>query len=376
MHSAARSIDASSCAEGLKVKSPGSTDRAQPIIPIDGCSIRGFAAPPRSIGPVYAAFLLAVVIVSVCLTTNLTRAGDDPPTSQTVVAEPTPTGIHRFSDGVWIDWGHREVALEARVVLRKGPLELLACSPRTREHESILVVNGRPRDIYHAMGLLGLEPGSPVKFDPVKNHLRPATGESLRLRVEFERGGVVRTVPASAWLRRPSSAKSVGNMDWVFAGSHSLSDGRFSGDVEGTIVTLVDFESALIATGALHTSDNEALWLEAQTDAIPPVGTCCRLIISSALHRLVVAIASDGSIKLDGRVANAEEIVRRVREMIAEGRAVKVLLQPMLKTPDEAVLAVVSRLVMAGLSRKSIQVQTEDGERSRGFAPRSPDQPE
>ena len=357
------------------MKSPRSCGRAQTIILSNRCSIRAFAVPLRSIDPVTSAFSLGVVIVSVCLTTSLSHAADDPLTSQTVVAEPASTGVHRFSEGVWIDWGRREVALDARVVLRKGPLELLACGPRTREHESILVVQGRPRDIYHAMGLLGLEPGSPVKFDPEKNHLRPATGESLQLRIEFERGGVIRTVPASAWLRRPSSVKSVENMDWVFAGSHSLSDGRFSGDVEGTIVTLVDFESALIATGALHTSDNQALWLEAQTEAIPPVGTRCRLIISSALHRLVVAVASDGSIKLDGQVTNADEIVRRVREMGADGRAVKVLLQPMLKTPDEVVLAVVSRLVRAGLSRKSIHVQTEDGENLQGFTPRSPDQP-
>lgn len=357
------------------MKSPGSCGRAQTVILSNRCSLRAFAVPPRSIDPVSSAFSLGVVIVFVCLTTSLLHADDDPLTSQTAGAEPASPGVHRFSEGVWIDWGRREVALDARVVLRKGPLELLACSPRTREHESILVVQGRPRDIYHAMGLLGLEPGSPVKFDPEKNHLRPATGESLRLRIEFERQGVIRTVPASAWLRRPSSVKSVEDMDWVFAGSHSQSDGRFSGDLEGTIVALVDFESALIATGALHTSDNDALWLEAQTAAIPPLGTSCRLIISSALHRLVVAIASDGSIKLDGQVANADEIARGVREMIADGRAVEVVLQPMLKTPEETVLGVVSRLVRAGLSRKSIHVQTEDGERSQGFPPRSPDQP-
>ncbi|MCH8147672.1 MAG: hypothetical protein IH987_06705 [Planctomycetes bacterium] len=285
--------------------------------------------------------------------------------SNKTVGESVATRDHLFSDGIWIDWLHREVALEAKVVLRKGPLELLACSPDTREHESILVVLARPRDIYHAMGLIGLEPGSPVRFDSQKQHVLPPTGESLQLRIRYEEDGKERTVPASTWLRSPSLEKRIANVPWVFAGSHSTSDGRFAGDAEGTIVTLVDFESALIAVGALHTADNDALWLEAVTDAIPPVGTPCRLMISAALRRLEVDLMPDGSLRLDGSAVKVDEIVRRYRKVSAAGRAVQVLVRPILRTPPDVIQATVDRLEKAGLSRKNFRVQkAEDGIRS------------
>ena len=76
-----------------------------------------------------------------------------------------PTSIKDFAPGVHIDWANRAVEIDARVVLRSGPLELLACSPKTREHESILVVDARPLHVYQALGLIGLAPGSPSRFD-------------------------------------------------------------------------------------------------------------------------------------------------------------------------------------------------------------------
>ena len=328
----------------------------------DAIGLRAHALRARTSCRMTIASSLVATALSVCLMTDLSRAGANQEGSQKTVAESVSTRDHLFSDGIWIDWRHREVALEAKVVLRRGPLELLACSPNTREHESILVVFGRPRDIYHAMGLIGLEPGSPVRFDSEKAHLLPALGESLQLRIRYEEKGMERTVPASTWLGRASSQEPIANLSWVFAGSRSTSDGRFAGDAEGTVVALVDFEAALIAVGALHTSDNDALWLEARTEAIPPVGTPCRLMVSAAVLRLEVDLAPDGSIQLDGRVIKVDEIVRHYQEVIAAGRAVQVLVRPMSKTRNDVIRATVERLENAGLSRTSFRVrEAKDG---------------
>lgn len=319
-----------------------------------------------TLSPVVAAFLL-------CLMISPSPAEEGRAGSPKTVAESTSNRSRLFSDGIWIDWSDRQVALEAKVVLRKGSLELLACSPNTREHESILVVLGRPRDIYHAMGLIGLEPGSPIRFDSQKRHLLPPTGESLLLRIRYEQDGKVRTVPASAWLRHPASKKPIDDVAWVFAGSHSTSDGRFAGDAEGTIVALVDFPAALIAVGGLHTSDNDALWLEAGTEAIPPVGTPCRLIISAAMLRLELDLAPDGSIRLDGRAIKVEEIVRRYREVLTAGRAVQVLVRPNSKTPDDVIRVTVDGLEKAGLSRQSIRLRETKEGLHPGVLPRKQD---
>ena len=77
--------------------------------------------------------------------------------------------VRTYAPGVRIDWTRGVIELDARVVLREGLLELFACSPRTREHESIFVVPAQPRRIYEALGLIGMEPGSPVRYDPERD---------------------------------------------------------------------------------------------------------------------------------------------------------------------------------------------------------------
>jgi hypothetical protein len=219
------------------------------------------------------------------------------PAGETVTPAPTPAGGAARRDGfpppdprrvayvsgVVIDWDRRVVEVEAEVVLRRGPLELLACSPNTREHESILVVGARPKHIYEAMGLLGLRPGSPVRYDEAQDRWVPATGERLRLSVRVgDAAGEGETIPVEEWMWDVAGERPVGSIEWVFAGSTGYGKERFGADVEGTIVCVVDFGSALIAPGSLHTADNEELWLAARTDRIPPVATRCRLVIGSA----------------------------------------------------------------------------------------------
>ena len=71
---------------------------------------------------------------------------------------------------------------------------------------------------------------------------------------------------------------------------------RFGADLDGTVVTVVDFDTSLIATAAPHTADNSALWLAARTDVIPPRGTRCVLMIDSAVMYHEVKILPDGSL--------------------------------------------------------------------------------
>ena len=94
-----------------------------------------------------------------------------------------------FAPGVRIDWRRRVVEVETRVVLRRGPLELLACSPHTREHESILSVHARPMHVFQAMGLIGLSPGSPARYDVKQNNWIAPPGDRLDLRVCWGAGG-------------------------------------------------------------------------------------------------------------------------------------------------------------------------------------------
>ena len=109
-------------------------------------------------------------------------------------------GAKRFMPGVWINWQEREVEVQAWVVLREGMLELFACSPLTREHESILRVDALPSHIYQALGLIGLEAGSPPAWDEAAQRAQPATGPRLAIRVRYAKDRRVFTERIQHWL--------------------------------------------------------------------------------------------------------------------------------------------------------------------------------
>ena len=189
--------------------------------------------------------------------------------------------VVEFQPGLRIDFAALTVEADAVVVLRQGPLELLACSVGTREHESILAVRNRPLHLFQALGLIGLEPGSPVRYDAQQQAI-PASGSPVAIHIRYPDAGRSHTVPATEWLVEPGTAEPPVGLRWVLAGSFGLDDGRFAADLEGTVVCLVDFAAALVAVDAAHTASNDELWLAARTDHIPAVGTRCTLIFTAA----------------------------------------------------------------------------------------------
>ena len=263
-----------------------------------------------------------------------------------------------YAPGIWIDWSRRLIELEARVALRSGPLELLACSPNTREHESILVVQARPLDIYHAMGLVGLEPGAPIRYDRERERVHPATGQELQLHVRYRENGAERTVPAEHWLLESERRSSPDSVKWVFAGSKSYEDGRFGADVEGTVVCVVDFQSALIAVGALHTADNRLLWLEANTPRIPPIGTACKLVVSGLPDEVIdIEVGAEGTLRQGRTVLSAVDVVRLSRRTEAKMPGATVALHPAPGVAAGALDSAVDSLVRAGLNPRRIIVR-------------------
>lgn len=218
--------------------------------------------------------------------------------------------VRTYADGVRINWDAPAVEVDAVVVLQQGQLELLACSPQTREHESILVIPARPRHVFEAMGLIGLEPGTPLAYDETADSWSPPRGHALTLEVRYEEGGKTRTAPVEEWLYDIAKDRPVEAVDWVFAGSMVTKEGQFLADQEGTIVCVVDFPTALIAIGALHTSDDSALWLAANTKRIPPQGTRCTLLIRARDGSdLPLAVSPQGALVFGGEVVSTSAAV-------------------------------------------------------------------
>lgn len=265
-------------------------------------STRSLALPAATLGW----FLFVATADALCQQTPSAPATTGP-------ARPVP-----FQPGVVIDFSQPQVQVDATVVLRKGLLELLACSPGTKEHESILRVNARPVHIYQAMGLIGLEPGQPPHRDPATGRIVPATGQPLELLLRYRQAGQVRTVPAYRWLYDLRADRPMRPQYWVFAGSQRLPDGSFYADEDGTVVTVVDFAGALIALPESHTSADQQLSLAALTEHIPPVGTPCTLIIRPAPpQRAEIRMDRFGRCQLDGAPIERPALPQRLRQMAA-----------------------------------------------------------
>ncbi len=269
--------------------------------------------------------------------------------------------VKEFAPGVHINWQRRVVEVDAKVVLREGPLELLACSPRTREHESILAVQARPLHIFQAMGLIGLEPGSPARYDEKRDRWLDPVGELLKLRLRYREGNNLRDVPAERWLVDVKRNRPPEKVKWVFSGSRTFESGRFGADLDGTVVCVVDFDTALVSVGALHSADNELLWLVANTDAIPPIGTPLTLLISGARGKNVeVHITAEGSLRIGPAPVEPADVARAVKRGADD---VTVVLLPAPGVSTEDVRTTVDSLVAAGVARASIKVERLDRQR-------------
>ena len=191
--------------------------------------------------------------------------------------------------------------MDARVTLREGLIELFACAPQMREHESIVRIEARPVFLWQALGLIGISPGHPVLYDEETGREVPAEGDPVEIDVCYTSSERVRTVPIESWMER-SDGKPIGRLPWVFAGSIELEDDSIAADYEGTVVAVVNFGSALVALPELHSDRNEELWLRPATAAIPPIGTRCTLLFRPG----PVEISLDATGRL--RVGGAQDV--------------------------------------------------------------------
>jgi hypothetical protein len=237
-----------------------------------------------------------------CVVAAATTAMAGNPVLQTRPApDSRPAGVAAFAPGVGIDWPRRAVLVDAEVVLRRGPLEFLACRPG-KEHESILRLNASATHIYLALGLIGLQPGHPPIWNETTGDYERAAGDLLDVECDWQQEGQLRHAPASEWLREIEYARTPIPRPWVFAGSVRVADGSLAADQTGAAFAVVDFPESLITLSGRHSSSNADLWLEADCERIPPVGTPVRLKLRPALPRACeVRVDFRGAPFMDGR---------------------------------------------------------------------------
>jgi hypothetical protein len=181
----------------------------------------------------------------------------------------------------------RRVLVKAHVCLREGPLEAFLTHNvpnQNKAHEAILQANVDARKLHEALLLAKAVPGAPVQFDP---DFAAPRGQTIKITLQYEEDGKLRTVFGQSWVRDREKQAAM-TEDWVFAGSILYSDParpnqlkRFLAQEEGTLVTVTNFQSALIDVGAKNTkiSDKSLNEFECFTERIPPLKTPVTVIL-------------------------------------------------------------------------------------------------
>ena len=208
----------------------------------------------------------------------------------------------RIGSDIVVNLANSEVVIGAQVAARIGWLEQLVCKAGTREHESLLAVEAKPKLIHAALLAAGITHGSPgewIELAPDSSgkailQLRPPTGSPVEILVRWKSGDDEHESKLCDWVRRVPDDSTANALvpfpcnRFVFAGSRvrpnppSLGPGEhYVADYTGSIVGLVTFGDEVIAFEEVipdRVDIAAPLW-EAWTDRIPPEGTPVDLVI-------------------------------------------------------------------------------------------------
>src|SRR5687768_13424576 len=174
---------------------------------------------------------------------------------------------------VTFDVNKKQVRVECEALRVEAPLEFFLCRAGTAEHEAVLRSKALPSHVHTALLAVGLKPGAPLTFVEATEKWIAPHGPPLHLSVEFQKDGKTVSYPAYRWLLDVKTKKEPKAFTWVFTGSRTMPDNRYAADDTGYMVTLVNFDFAMIDVPELASNSNEALEWVCNTELMPPKGS-------------------------------------------------------------------------------------------------------
>jgi hypothetical protein len=175
--------------------------------------------------------------------------------------------------GVRIDANNRELVVTGHVNQVRGVIELLACGPGGKTHESVFVVDVAPLDLCAGLALLGLRPGG----SDFGVGIGPPRGGRVDVTVVWRDGGQTHEVPAGQVVHHRGHGAVLGDAEWVYNGS-LVEDGRLAAEREQSLIATYWDPWAIFNLG-LPCGEDDTL-LEAHEPNLPPIGTLISLHIS------------------------------------------------------------------------------------------------
>lgn len=167
---------------------------------------------------------------------------------------------------VLVDAHNREVRVPGWVNMTEGAIELLACGPGGKTHESVFVLDVNPLDLQTGLLLLGLKPGIP----PTGLGEGCPSGTSVDLFVEWNEDGQKHAKRAESFVFNYENQSVLPSTPWVFTGS-VIEEGQFKALAEESLIATYWDPWAVINIPLPCGSNDEILAVHRQ--AIPPLKT-------------------------------------------------------------------------------------------------------
>lgn len=154
----------------------------------------------------------------------------------------------------------------------EGAIELMACGPGGKVHESVLVLQVNPLDLQAALLLLGLKSGPPMP----ELGVGPPRGDRVRVWVHWQEAGTSIIKPLAALAYEWRDKRALRTEDWVFTGS-MVADGKFKALAEESLIASYWDPWAIINVQSPLGADDDAL--SVNRTEVPPLHTPITLIV-------------------------------------------------------------------------------------------------
>jgi len=202
-----------------------------------------------------AKLFLTIAVGAICLITGCVSS------PRTAADRPDSNPIRMGS--VLVDPSRREVIVTGFVNQVEGLVELWACGPGGKVHESIFVIQAEPKDIQAGLLLLGLKPTDSPSAGLGQG---PPQGSELSIEVVWSDDGKEKRMAAERFVSDYTTRKPARHGGWIFNGS-MIKEGFFMADAEDSIVSTYWDPWAIVNIKNLGDDDNR---LGANRKTIPP----------------------------------------------------------------------------------------------------------
>lgn len=179
----------------------------------------------------------------------------------------------------WRTLGTVQLDAEARCVITtgyvnqvEGAIELLACGPGGKVHESVLVLQVNPLDLQAALLLIGLKSGPPMPDLGVG----PPRGDRVRIWVQWQGPDASIIKPLESFAYEWRAKRALRTEGWVFTGS-LVENGKFKALAEESLIASYWDPWAIINVQSPLGADDDAL--SVNRAEIPPLHTPVTLIM-------------------------------------------------------------------------------------------------